>query len=276
VNLSKESADGPEVTLEETTPTVKLRFPLLPITPELAFQAAANHAAAASSGLPAYVSYQVKTHISIPSVHRERDIDDQITTRLSDDESVIQETGKGTRRSHHPFPVAPAFDSLSDFSYDYGMNFHKIWFEVTSLRPRTYREQIISDADVTARSLRDYRVRYAPDSSNDQHGITHLIMTPYTWYRARGTYFFHQVWIDNATSLPTRVEFDGIHNLHMAYDYSILGGKWVVNHAHLEQDMPAPFHIGKVHFYADADFSGTVFSNTTTIPELVATTPGSH
>lgn len=239
---------------------------MLPTSPEVAFQSAANHAAAAYTARPAFVQYRVSTHITIPAFGRQRDYQSAAITRETDDRSIITDlVPQGGRHiESQSFPFAPPFDALADFQFSYGMNFHKIWFSVTSLIPRTYREAPAVQADITARGLRDYKVRFASDSSKAPDGVTHLLMTPYDWVRAQAphsTYYFHEVWIDNQTQLPVRVDFDGTQNLGMSYRYGIVDHQWVVQKAHLEQDTAAPFHLGKVHFLADATFDQIRFSD---------------
>jgi len=239
------------------------------VTADIAFQHCANAAAAAYNHRPAYVTYHVATHVSVPSLHRERDIVRYVVARTSDDTTVVQDLPNGRTQVTHAFPLLPTFDALSYFTLTGKANLHdSLEAYVHDVTPLTYDDQKPSTGDhvdVIVVRLRAYRVSYAADSSDAPNGHTHLTLEPYQFVKEHATkdnFFLNDIVIDNATDLPSHVAFSGPDGLGFSVDYTTADGTWVVGHAHYEQTTFAPLRIGSVHAIIDANFDQFTFPST--------------
>jgi hypothetical protein len=224
----------------------------------------ANAAAAAWRSRPAYVTYHVTTHVSAPSMHKERDIIRYVAARTSDDTAIVQDLPKGRVQVTHAFPLLPTFDALSAFTLTWQTRLHDtLESYVHDVQPLEYTDPTNSvHADVVVVRLRAYRATYAADSTDTPSGHTHLTMEPYQWLKEKASkdeFFLDDVVIDNATDLPTHVSYSGPDGLVFAVDYATIDGHWVVNHAHYEQTSYAPLRIGAVHGIADATYDQFTF-----------------
>jgi hypothetical protein len=234
---------------------------------DLAFQNAANLAYARSASPPAYISYVVRTHIAVPRMHRERNVDCREVTRTIDGVTYVADLPNGGRRfSTEAFPLPPSFNAVSAFDLRYGMSLRGVpSFHVSNVRALTYHHTEHTDADAVVVSTRGYRVSFAADSSEDPHGIRHIVLTPTkTLLRnaPKNTYFFSEMSIDNASGLPLHVSYVGANDFRMVFDYATNDGNWYISRAHLESTLAGPFGIGRVHFLADTDFSEVTTSQT--------------
>jgi len=229
---------------------------------DLAFQNAANLAAASAATPPAYISYTTHTHIAIPSMHRERDVNRSEVTRTSDGVTYMADLPRGAKRfEKEAFPLPPTFNAISAFNLQYGMSLNgKPSFHLSNVQALTYHRMDASDADVVVVSTRGYRVKFADDSSDDPHGTRHLLLTP--THTAKNTYYFSEMFIDNTSGLPTRISYNGSNDFHMSFTYSTMNGRWIITTAHLESTLFGPLGIGRVHFIADTTFSDIAFSQT--------------
>jgi hypothetical protein len=242
-------------------------------TPDIAFQQCANAAAAAYKQRPAFVSYRVATHVSIPSMKRERDILRAVSVRTSDDRAIVQDLPKGRSQITHAFPMIPTFDALAYFTLTGTVNLKDtLESYVHDVTPLTYdASPAPHDADVVVIRLRSYRATFAPDSSDDPNGRTHLVLSPYKFVEQNATrdnFFFKDLVCDNASNLPLHVDFEGPDGLGFVVDYGTVQGYWLVQHAHYEQTQFAPMRIGRVHAVVDAAFSDFSFSQTPPDPRL--------
>ena len=240
---------------------------------DLAFQNAANAAAAYAATPPAYVSYISRTHISIPSLQRERNVECSEVTRTSDGTTFVVDLPRGRNRVEaFAFPLPPTFNAVSAFDLRYGMSWHgNATFRVSNVRPQRFNTAAPSDADVVVFSTYGYHIKYAPDSSDDAHSTTHLILTQTA--RAmresrRDQYHFSEMRIDNASNLPVEVMYVGNDDFRMIFRYGFESGRWAITSAHLESTLKAPLNIGRVHFIADTVFNNTAFSAQSPIPQL--------
>ena len=82
---------------------VRYHYEML-ITPEVAFQQAANRAADVYAQAPAYVTYQVTTHAVAPSLKQERTVARAVAVRTRDDLAVLAGSAAGAQ---HPGAVVP-------------------------------------------------------------------------------------------------------------------------------------------------------------------------
>jgi hypothetical protein len=249
------------------------------VTPDIAFQNCSNAAAAAWYHRPPYVTYHVATHVSVPSLKRERDILRYVAARTDDDTAVVQDLPKGRSQITHAFPLLPTFDAISYFVLTGSANLrNSLEAYVHDVKPLEY--QASSDTpqegkqpDVVVVRLRAYRVKYAPDSSESPDGRTHLTLEPYqfvTQNASKDNFFFDDLVCDNATNLPTHVSFSGPDGLQFVVDYTTVDGQWVVSRAHYEQTQFAPLRIGRAHAIIDATFDQFTFPRTAPDPRLAS------
>jgi hypothetical protein len=236
------------------------------ISPDIAFEVCANAAGAAYRARPAYVTYRVATHLSIPSLDREKDINRAVMARTSDDKALVQDLPKGRLQVTHAFPLLPTFDALSYFTLTGTVNLRDaLESYVHAVTPLQYDDPTApktGDADVVVIRLRAYRAAYAPDSSDAPDGRTHITLDPYQFVEqqaSKDNFFFNDLVCDNATHLPLHVAFAGADGLKFAVDYGTVDGTWVVQHAHYEQTQFAPLRAARVHAVVDAAFSDFTF-----------------
>jgi hypothetical protein len=229
------------------------------LTPDLAFEHCANAAAAEYQRAPAFVTYRVATHARAPSVREHRDVYRAVMVRTRDDLAVIQDLPQGRNQLGHGFPVPPTFDALSYFTLSWRVGYHQeVSSYVHDVTPLVYTDPANNgEFDVIVTRLRAYKAQYAPDSSEAPDGRTHLVLTPYQFIVSANsdeTFYFNELYVDNATGLPSRVSYDGANGKKFVLDYGSVGGHWVLQHLHYEETLHGPLRIGYLHVIADADY----------------------
>lgn len=248
------------------------------ITPDLAFQAAANAAAAVYASPPPWITYRTDANVDVRSLHRQRDIVREVMARTSDDLAVMQDLPSGATRTGHAFPLLPTFDALSYFRLvGTGGSHDTLEAYVTDVRPLRYDQANPSGdhVDAVVTNLRYYYARYAPDSSDAPDGQTHITLKalPTLTRNYTGNLFFTDLYIDNATHLPSRVAFSGADDRTFVVDYAMIQGHWLVRHAFYEETDYGPLHIGRVHATIDATFDQFTFPAAAPDPRLAAGSP---
>ncbi len=205
-------------------------------------------------------------------MHQSRDVLRQVSVRTRDDTAVIQDLPKGRGQVGRGFPVTPVFDALSYFIFSWKVSSHQdVAASVHDVQPLQYDLNKRSEADVVVISLRTYKPQYAADSSEAPNGKTHLTLAPYQFVRDQSnpdtTFFFNDLYIDNATGLPTRVRFVG-PNKEFVVDYATIEGHWLVDHVHYEETLRGPMRIGRLHVIGDANYDEFSFPTTPPDPRL--------
>jgi hypothetical protein len=243
------------------------------ITPDVAFQQAANAAAAVYEQAPPWITYRTTAHVEVKSLNRRTDVMRAVEARTRDDLAIMQDLPKGATRIGHAFPILPTFDALSYFRLvGTGGPHNALDSYVTDVRPLRFTagNEANSGADVVVTNLKYYYAQYAPDSSDDPNGKTHILLRPLqTLLRDyRGNLFFSELVIDNQTHLPSRVVFTGLNDRKFVVDYVMVQDHWVVNHAFYEETEYGPLHIGRIHFTVDATFDDFGFPQTPPDPRL--------
>ena len=245
------------------------------LSPDLAFHDCANAAAEAfAKNRPAYITYHVTTHVSAPALRRERDVIRRVSVRTKDDLAVIQDLPQGSNALGHGFPITPSFDALSFFTLSWRVGAHtEVSAYVHDVTPMTFSNSDKSTADVVVFRLRQYRVAYASDSSDAPGGRTHITFVPFDFVKREvkkpdSTFFLSELYIDNATGLPTQVRYEGGDDIDFIVDYAMLGGHWLVNHAHYEETLHGPLRIGRLHVIADAAYEDFGFPEQAPDPRL--------
>jgi hypothetical protein len=242
---------------------------------DLAFQYAANLAAAKAGSAPAYVSYTARTHIAIPRMHREREVDCREITRTRDGMTHIVDMPNGGQRfAGQAFPISPSFNAVAAFDIHYGMSLRGVpSFQINNVHTLTYNHRDAADADAVVVSTRGYRVSFAPDSSEAVNGFRHILLEPTTAAKRRApkdVYYFSEMVIANATGLPSRISYVGTNDFRMSFDYAMNAGNWLMTDAHIESTLAGPFGIGRVHFLAETTFSELATSATAPLPSFPA------
>lgn len=240
---------------------------------DLAFQYAANLAAAKASSAPAYVSYIAHTHITIPRMHREREVDCREVTRTRDGMTHIADLPNGAQRfADQAFPISPSFNAVAAFDIRYGMSLRGVpSFQLSNIHPLTYRQRDTAEADAIVISTRGYRVSFAPDSSEAANGFRHIFFEPTAMARRhapKDVYYFSEMLIDNATGLPSRITYAGANDFRMSFDYTVNAGNWFMTAAHVESTLAGPFGVGRVHFFAETTFSELATSAIAPLPSF--------
>ncbi|GAC1305317.1 MAG: hypothetical protein NVSMB21_06830 [Vulcanimicrobiaceae bacterium] len=245
------------------------------ITPDIAFQRAANAAAAEIERAPAFVTYRVVTHVSAPAIGKHREVERSVAVRTSDDLAVLQDLPRGANTLAHGFPITPSFDALSYFTLSWKVGAHMEFSSyVHDVTPLRYAENAPSQADVVVFRLRQYRAEYAPDSSDAANGRTHIVLVPYDFVkrlaaRPDNTFYLSDIVVDNATHLPTSVRYKGGDDIDLTVDYAQATGHWVVSHAHYEETLRGPLHIGRLRVIADATYDAFAFPASAPDPRLI-------
>jgi hypothetical protein len=243
----------------------------MPLSADIAFQQAANAAAARYDVRPAYVTYVAKTHIEVPSMHRVLDVNRRIMVRSADDRAILQDLPQGQQDVARAFPVSPTFDALAYFRLVTFVGWHqRIETYVTDVTPLRFASPSHTDGDVVVSALRYYYPKFAPDTSDDPDGKTHLTLHPLPTLTTgnNSDFYLSDVVIDNKTMLPLQVTYAGRDDRRFVVDYQTVGDTWVVRHAFFEQTLRGPLRLGRVHYTANANFEQYTFSQNPPDPRL--------
>jgi len=187
-----------------------------------------------------------------------------VKVRTRDDVAVIQDLPQGKNQLGHGFPVTPAFDALSYFTLSWRVGAHQeVSAYVHDVTPLEYKDPTADhEADVVVIRLFAYRAGYAADSSDAPDGRTHLTLSPFQFVVDKNnpntTFYFSDVWVDNASGLPATVKFAG-EGKQFTLDYGSIEGHWLLKHIHYEETLRAPLGIGFLHVIADSSYNDFTF-----------------
>jgi hypothetical protein len=235
------------------------------IAAHVQFRQSANAAAAAFAQSPPYLAYKTDVVVDVPSLRRHQVISRAVETRTRDDYAALQDLPRGQHQYAHSFPLIPTFDALSYFRVTFNGNRRDLLSYVEPGNPITFTDPV-SQADVVVVSLKYYRASYAPDSSDS---IAHILMDalPTLTTGNSSDFYIHDVYVDTATNLPTRVTYLG-PTTTFACDYEVIGGHWLVKHAIYAHTFYAPLRIGRVTATAEATNTDFTFPATPSDPKL--------
>ncbi len=214
------------------------------------------------------------TRVTAPSLGKERNVLRAVSVRTKDDVAVIQDLPEGENQLAHGFPLTPSFDALSYFTLSWQVSAHQqLSSYVHDVKPLTFIDPQTSDSDVVVFRLRQYKASFAPDSSDAPNGKTHITLEPYDYIKKQvvrpdSTFFLSDLYIDNASGLPSEVAYSGADDLSFIVDYATIDGYWLVNHAHYEQTIYAPLRIARLHVIADSVYSDFAFPTQAPDPRL--------
>jgi hypothetical protein len=239
------------------------------IAADVAFRSAANAAAAAYAQAPPYLAYRTDVIVDIPSLNRHKTIARAVETRTGDDFAVLQDLPQGQRQYTHSFPLIPTFDALSYFHLTYNGSRRDALSSVQLDKVITFSDTSASHSDVVVTYLRYYRANYAPDTTAQ---IAHIVMEPLQTLTKDNTsdFYLHDVYVDTATNLPTRVVYAG-PDTDFSVDYIVVQNHWLVQHVVYAHTMYAPLHVGRLHFNVDATNSNFAFPAAPSDPRLAGT-----
>ena len=245
---------------------------MLPIPPhaDVAFRLAANAAAAEYAKKPPYLIYRTAATVDIPSLDKHVVIRREVETRTADDKAILQDLPRGQRQIAHSFPIIPTFDALSYFMVRFNGKQRDALSWIEQVQPITFTDPNVH-ADVVVTTLRYYAASYAPDSSST---VEHIVMNPLPSLTTNNTsaFYLHDVYVDAATDLPTRVVYAG-RDADLTCDYTTVDGHWLVGHVWYRQSLHGPLRIGSVTFTADAIFTDFAFPATAPDPALAGPPP---
>jgi hypothetical protein len=233
------------------------------LTADAEFRAAANAALAAWQNQPPYIAYRVDVNVNIPAMKENRTISRAVEARTSDDRAVLQDLPQGQNQIGQSFPLIPTFDALSYFRIDFHLGDpirrHNPLSGVHMYQPLKFSDPVASnpDAAVVVTSLRNYYAHYADDSTDR---LAHITMDPLPAL-TRGNdsdFYIHDVYVDTQTLLPSRVIYHG-PTTDFEIDYTMVGNRWLVDHAFYKKTVVGPLHIGQTTFTVDAHFAGFTF-----------------
>ncbi len=189
------------------------------IPADVQFRTTANAAAAAFAQSPPYLAYKTDVVVDVPAMNRHKAISRFVETRTRDDYAMLQDLPHGQRQYGHSFPLIPTFDAISYFRVVFTgtrntLSYVEPGAAITFTDPRA-----TSHADVVVLSLRYYHASYA-DDSNDR--IAHIVMDPLATLTTnnKSDFYLHDVYVDTATNLPTRVHYSG-PAADFVLDYSV-------------------------------------------------------
>ena len=233
---------------------------------DVAFRLCANAAAAAFASAPPYISYRTDATVDVPSLHQHKVISRAVTARTKDDYAVLQDLPQGQRQYAHSFPLIPTFDALSYFRLEYNGGRRDALSYVHQVQPLTFTDpRTSSHADVVV-SLRYYHATYMPDTTDS---VLHIAMDPLASLTTNNNsdFYLHDLFIDAATMLPTRVVYTG-PTTNFAVDYAVVQNHWLVNHVIYDHTLFGPLRLGRVHFTVDASYTDFAFPTTPGDPKL--------
>jgi hypothetical protein len=233
------------------------------LTADALFRETANAAALAWMNRPPYIAYRVDVDVDIPSLKENRRISRAVVSRTDKDIAVLQDLPRGQNQVGQSFPLIPTFDALSYFHLNFKMGDplrrHNPLSGVVMDAPITFTPPSPSSPDVAVvvTTLRNYYARYADDTTEQK---AHIVMDPLPAL-TRGnpsTFYLHDVYVDTATQLPTKITYRG-RDADFDVDYAIENGRWFVNHAYYRRTMTGPMRIGRFTFSVDARYSEVNF-----------------
>lgn len=242
------------------------------MTPVAQFREAANAAAAAWHAQPPYIVYRVDVDVDVPAMRENQRISRSVMSRTDKDLAVLQDLPRGQNQLGQSFPLVPTFDALSYFHLTFHLGDpirrHNPLSAVVMDAPLTFTapQPSNANADVVVTTLRNYYATYAPDTSDR---IAHILMNPLPALTRNNpsTFYLHDVYIDTATNLPTRVTYRG-RDADLDVDYTTVSEHWVVSHAFYRQTLATPLHIGTMTFTVDAHYSAFTFPEQAPDPRL--------
>jgi hypothetical protein len=237
------------------------------IAADVQFRTTANAAAAAFAQAPPYLAYKTDVVVDVPSLRRHKVISREVETRTRDDYAVLQDLPRGQRQYAHSFPLIPTFDAISYFRVTFNGSQRDTLSYVEPGPAITFKDpREASHADVVVVSLRYYHATYAVDSTEER---PHILMDalPSLTRGNSSDFYIHDVYVDAASNLPTRVVYAGPATTFTC-DYQVVEGHWLVSHATYVHTFFGPLHMGRITATAEASNHDFGFPATPSDPKL--------
>ena len=220
------------------------------------------------------VAYHVTADVAIPSLGKSRHFDRTIVARVDVERAIAHDRPGDPGLPGSPFPLDPTFDALSSFSLQWHVDLRgNLDASVHSVQPLTYDLSTHSErATVIVSYLYAYRATYASDSSDAPDGTTHVRLEPFPFLAGKvgDSLSYTDLYISNATGLPTRVRLSGTHDKELVVEYGSIGAYWLIRHLHYEETAFAKLGLARAHGVADATYDDYDFP-VQPPPELSAT-----
>ena len=203
------------------------------VSADVAFERAANAAAAAFATAPAFVSYRVDVRTAPTSGAPSADTR-EIVLRTSDDRALVRSVDGAAFRPGAPLPLAPVVDALADWAFALDVSSGHVALNVAYERPHRYAEPSPAPGDaVVVASVNGYTVTYAASNADATNAnATHLHLEPATAAMRTAAsqpdrFTYRDVWFDPATMLPTHVTLVAPGEA-FALDYATVAGHWLL------------------------------------------------
>jgi len=119
------------------------------------------------------------------------------------------------------------------------------WMSISNIDPLRYSDTDHSDANVVARAVRGYWVEVL-DDAGDRLIHLHLIAGPQAH---RQQFWFQDVYIDQSTDLPIRVNWAGDDST-MTADYETVQGSWLLISAARKKSCAHRFPHVRISIYS--------------------------
>jgi len=206
------------------------------LSPDAAFQAVSNAAAAAFAREPATVAYRVR--VAIDRVASASTASSAVVLRTADGIALVrplpaQETASSASapaRSGAPPALPIVLDALAEWAFHLDDTGPDARLRVAYDHPRAFRSELPeAGVDVTVTSLRGYAVAYVAGEP------THLRLAPATpemraYAAGADDFVFREVVFDAATLLPIRVVLAAPGET-LTLDYTVTAGAWLLARA---------------------------------------------
>ncbi len=219
---------------------------------------------------PAFMSYRSRTHISVPSLRRDAEIDRQILVRVRDNVAIMHDLPQGAERFGQAFPVIASFDPLAgSFRYEYPAFLKNLRinrdFAIT-LDRGTPLYFAAPAANPTVSVVAAYSRYYSPSFASDSSDATPHLQLEVVPPDFRGPYPSDIV-MNAATSLPSQIRLRSTAaDTVITFDYTVLQQHWVITHFSYEETQSAA--IARIHFKTDTTFDQFAFPSTAPDPRL--------
>ena len=232
------------------------------ISADIAFERAADAAAAAFAAVPPYVSYRVDVHADTASLQSDESHIAIVRTR--DGQALVRSAAGGEPTIGPALPLSPAVDALSDWAFAFNVANGHVRLDVAYEHPKQYSIPTPGPGvTVVVPSVNGYALGYAAGDAN------HIHLEPATgetraFAAQRDHFVYRDVWFDPATWLPTRVVLTAPGE-SLAIDYALAHGAWLIRDFRYDARERST-HDGDRRYRIEATYADFAFPDR--VPEL--------
>ena len=193
---------------------------------DVAFERAADAAAAAFAATPPYVSYRVDVYTDTAALHS--DESNNVVVRTADGQALVSNARGGDPKfGAAALPLSPAVDALADWAFAFEVTDGHVRLNVAYVRPKYYSTPTPGPGvTVVVPSVSGYALRYVNGETNHVH-LEPATTATRAFAAQRDHFVYSDVWFDPVTFLPTRVVLRAIDET-LALDYTIANGHWLL------------------------------------------------